>query len=173
MSKFPAMPMFIDAMLADTEHLTNEEFGAYHRLLYAMWRRNGAVPDNNRDLARICRASRRRWPHIKARLMTFLEEDDQGNLTQKKLRKEWQRLVYKMTQNVTHPLRLQLNENNELDLFSRARVPDPYKKEKAGAVFNGYAASGPSPGCEGRSGPPPQTALSQRLVAKGLKRGHH
>jgi len=53
MSKAPAMPMMIDAYIGDTTHLTTEEHGAYLLLLFAMWRRDGSVPDNDKDIARI------------------------------------------------------------------------------------------------------------------------
>ena len=84
MSQFPSMPLFVGDMLADTEHLSNEEFGVYHRLLYAMWRRNGWVPDDDDDLARICHVWRRRWPYVKKRLLPFLVQKD-GHLSQKNL----------------------------------------------------------------------------------------
>jgi uncharacterized protein YdaU (DUF1376 family) len=86
MSEFPSMPLFAGDMLADTEHLTNEEFGVYHRLLYAMWRRNGWVPDDDRDLARICHVSPQKWVFLKRRMMQFLICKD-GELSQKKLLK--------------------------------------------------------------------------------------
>ena len=53
MSKAPSMPMYWDAYLADTTHLSTEEHGAYLLLLAAMWRRDGWVPDDDRDNARI------------------------------------------------------------------------------------------------------------------------
>jgi uncharacterized protein YdaU (DUF1376 family) len=87
MSKAPAMPYFGDAFVADTMHLTTEEIGAYWLLLTAMWRHNGFVPDDDKDLSRITRTGKK-WKRIKARLapmLTFVE----GNITQKRLQKEW------------------------------------------------------------------------------------
>jgi uncharacterized protein YdaU (DUF1376 family) len=40
-AEFPALPLFTDALLADTGHLTEEEFGAYMRLLILEWRTAG------------------------------------------------------------------------------------------------------------------------------------
>jgi uncharacterized protein YdaU (DUF1376 family) len=87
MSRFPSMPLFAGDMLADTEHLTNEEFAVYHRLLYAMWRRNGWVPDDDVDLARICHVGTRAWHRLKPRMMQFLVRNEAGELSQKKLLK--------------------------------------------------------------------------------------
>lgn len=72
MSKAPAMPMYWDAYLADTTHLTTEEHGAYMLLLAAMWRRNGSVPDDDKDNARILGLTPAKWRKIKARLIGFL-----------------------------------------------------------------------------------------------------
>jgi uncharacterized protein YdaU (DUF1376 family) len=81
------MPLFAGDMLADTQHLTNEEFAVYHRLLYAMWRRNGWVPDDDVDLARICHVGTRAWHRLKPRMMEFLVRNEAGELSQKKLLK--------------------------------------------------------------------------------------
>ena len=71
MSKAPAMPMYWDAYLADTTHLTTEEHGAYMLLLAAMWRRDGSVPDDDKDNARIIGLTVAKWRKIKARLSVF------------------------------------------------------------------------------------------------------
>lgn len=92
MSKAPAMPFFVDAYLADTSHLTLEEHGAYVMLLMAMWRRDGTIPDDDKDNARILGVSRRKWLVIKERLLPFLEVYGPPNgrlLSQKRLQKEW------------------------------------------------------------------------------------
>lgn len=38
MAKFPALPLFTDAIMADCYHLSHEEFGLYLRILIMMWR---------------------------------------------------------------------------------------------------------------------------------------
>lgn len=38
MAEFPALPLFTDSILADTAHLTHEEFGAYMRVMILIWR---------------------------------------------------------------------------------------------------------------------------------------
>ena len=38
MATFPALPMWTDAILADCGYMPDEKFGAYHRLLYLIWR---------------------------------------------------------------------------------------------------------------------------------------
>lgn len=82
------MPMFWDAYLADTTHLSTEEHGAYLLLLGAMWRRNGSVPDNDRDNARILGLTPAKWRQIKGRLAPLLIIDN-GQITQKNLQKIW------------------------------------------------------------------------------------
>ena len=101
MSKAPAMPMYWDAYLADTTHLTTEEHGAYMLLLAAMWRRNGAVPDDDKDNARILGLTPAKWRKIKARFMVtisgFVVEND--TITQEKLRKTWENTQEKIDKN--------------------------------------------------------------------------
>lgn len=98
MSKAPAMPMYWDAYLADTTHLTTEEHGAYMLLLAAMWRRDGSVPDDDRDNARIIGLTVAKWRKIKARLSVFLIVKD-GMITQKNLQKIWENTQEKIDKN--------------------------------------------------------------------------
>lgn len=98
MSQAPLMPMFWDAYLADTTHLTTEEHGAYLLLLGAMWRRNGWVPDDDKDVARILGLTPAKWRKIKERLRGFLTFD-QGHITQKNLLKIWENTQEKIAKN--------------------------------------------------------------------------
>lgn len=98
MSKAPSMPMYWDAYLADTTHLTTEEHGAYMLLLGAMWRRNGWVPDDDRDNARILGLTVGKWRKIKARLAGFLTFQD-GEISQKKLLETWENTQEKIEKN--------------------------------------------------------------------------
>ncbi len=92
------MPMYWDAYLADTTHLTTEEHGAYLLLLGAMWRRNGSVPDHDADNARILGLTKAKWRKIKARLAPFLTFED-GEISQKKLQKTWKNTQEKIDKN--------------------------------------------------------------------------
>jgi uncharacterized protein YdaU (DUF1376 family) len=84
MTQLPYMPLYVDPLVADTDHMSAENFGAYMLLLCAMWRRGGWVPDNNSDLARICRVDPRRWSRVRAVLDPLLIQED-GKLSQKRL----------------------------------------------------------------------------------------
>lgn len=62
MADFPALPLWTDAYLSDTTHLSTEEHGAYLLLLLSAWRSaDCSLPDDDRVLSRICRLSERRW----------------------------------------------------------------------------------------------------------------
>lgn len=90
MSQAPAMPLYTDALLGDTLHLSTEEFGAYCLILFATWRNNGrALPDDDRALARICRVDIRKWKKsLRPRLVGFFDISGQ-KWSQKRLEKEW------------------------------------------------------------------------------------
>ncbi len=89
MSQAPIMPMATDAMIADTTHLTAEEFGAYHLILYATWRNNGVpLPDDHRRMARVCRVTPTRWRRLREVLSVFFDLTE-GCWRQKRLEKEW------------------------------------------------------------------------------------
>lgn len=83
------LPLWIDAFLRDTQHLSADEVGAYLLILMAMWSRaNCDFPDDDLRLARLCRVSPRLWKsRIGPALRPFLEVTG-GLLVSKRLRAE-------------------------------------------------------------------------------------
>lgn len=85
MAEFPAIPLWTDAYLADTGHLTTIEHGAYLLLLMTMWRAGGKLPNDDKLLARYTRLTPAQWQRIKPSLMPFFrissDSITQGRLT--------------------------------------------------------------------------------------------
>jgi uncharacterized protein YdaU (DUF1376 family) len=71
MSELPYMPSHISDEIADTEHLTNEELGAFRRLIRAMWRAGGRLPHDGKLLARYSRSGKR-WGAIAPTIMAMM-----------------------------------------------------------------------------------------------------
>lgn len=137
MSKAPAMPLYWDAYLADTTHLTTEEHGAYLLLLAAMWRRNGSVPDDDRDNARILGLTPAKWRKVKARLTQTVSgfHVEGGTIWQEKLQKTWKNTQEKIDKNRENGARggnAKHNKNNNLaqangsvSLKRNSSIPEP------------------------------------------------
>ncbi|KQP53054.1 YdaU family protein [Methylobacterium sp. Leaf106] len=88
MSAFPSLPLFTDAYIADTAHLTNEEHGAYLRLLMFAWRSPDCrLPDDDARITRMLGLTAKRWSSLKPAVMAFWSLDD-GFWTQKRLTRE-------------------------------------------------------------------------------------
>ncbi len=88
MAEFPALPLWTDAYLADTTHLTTLEHGAYLLLLMAMWRsKDCRLPADDRALSRYARVTTGQWARVKATLMAFFRLED-GHITQGRLTDE-------------------------------------------------------------------------------------
>lgn len=86
MAQFPAMPLWTDAYLGDTTHLTTIEHGAYLLLLMAMWRAEGhKLPNDMKMLARYARMTpgqfQRIWPVLKPFFRCASDSITQGRLT--------------------------------------------------------------------------------------------
>ncbi len=90
MSLAPFMPLFCDAYLGDTMHLSLEEHGAYLKLLMITWRNNGqALPDNDARLARMLGVTLDRWRRkLRPVLIGFFDLSD-GSWRQPRLEKQW------------------------------------------------------------------------------------
>lgn len=88
MAEFPILPLKTDALIADTSHMTAEQFGAYVRLLIVAWRHGGRLDNDERELARIVGVSIRDWRRLAPvvmRPMTVIE----NTVTQKRLTDTW------------------------------------------------------------------------------------
>lgn len=85
MADFPSLPLWTDAYLADTRHLSTVEHGAYLLLLMEAWRRPScSLPDDDRLLARLAGLSDDEWLKIKGIVLDFWQYDGR--------RKEWRQL---------------------------------------------------------------------------------
>jgi uncharacterized protein YdaU (DUF1376 family) len=80
MAEFPAFPLWTDAYLGDTIHLTTIEHGAYLLLLMAMWRNDGKLPDDDRMLARYARMTQGQWGRVSVTIRAFFKAYN-GTLT--------------------------------------------------------------------------------------------
>jgi uncharacterized protein YdaU (DUF1376 family) len=91
MADLPIMPLFTDALAADTVHLSPAEFGAYMRLLIYAWRTSGhGLPTDDLSLSRIV-GDYRNWSRLKLRVMAFWHIGEDGLYHQKRLDSEAKR----------------------------------------------------------------------------------
>jgi len=88
MAEFPALPLWTDAYLGDTTHLTTIEHGAYLLLLIVSWRTSECrLPDDDRLLARYARCTATQWRRLRPVLAEFFDIRD-GFWTQSRLTDE-------------------------------------------------------------------------------------
>lgn len=89
MSAPASIPVFGDAYLADTQHLTLEEHGAYFKLMIVAWRSpNCALPDDDRRIATMLGVGAKKWAALRPAVMAFWTLGTDG-WQQKRLLKEY------------------------------------------------------------------------------------
>jgi uncharacterized protein YdaU (DUF1376 family) len=89
MAEYPALPLFTDAFLADTLHLTAAQTGAYLMLLMVAWRTTDcSLPDDDIILAKYARMDKRAWAVNKSVIMSFWTKTDDCRWMQKRLKDE-------------------------------------------------------------------------------------
>lgn len=86
MASPPYMSVWVADWTADTQHLSCEQDGAYWRLIRALWRAHGVLPNDERKLAHIVGLSVKKWRAIAPDVMAFFEVD-QGGVQHEKLTK--------------------------------------------------------------------------------------
>lgn len=88
MAEFPALPLWTDAYIGDTAHLTNEEHGVYLRLLMIAWRSPScSLPDDDARLALMVGISTKKWKALRPTISAFWTIEN-GAWTQKRLTRE-------------------------------------------------------------------------------------
>lgn len=90
MAEYPYLPLFTDAFLASTDHLSDAETGLYLRLLMLMWRSPECrIPDDDAWLCRRLRLTDAIAVRSLCKEFCRSHVDHGRWLTQKRLRKEW------------------------------------------------------------------------------------
>jgi uncharacterized protein YdaU (DUF1376 family) len=100
MANFPAMPLFTDAYLGDTRHLTTLQHGAYLLMLMVAWRSTDcALPNDDVYLSRITGMDRRTWNANKETLLAFWRLNDEQKWVQARLKDEYNYVEQKRNNN--------------------------------------------------------------------------
>jgi len=86
MAEYAALPLFTDAYMADTRHLTAAQHGAYLLLLMTAWRMPDCkLPDDDQFLSRCASMDLRTWKANRHAVMSFWRLDDEKKWSQQRL----------------------------------------------------------------------------------------
>lgn len=126
MAEFPALPLWTDAFLADTLHLSTEEAGAYLLMLFTAWRRpNCDLPDDDKFLMKICRCDGRKWRHLRP-VMEQFHVIENGTWRQVRLQKE-RKYVGDLSQKQRANINARWSKNKGLG--DTTVIPDAYQTD--------------------------------------------
>jgi len=74
------MPLYVGDYLADTQHLTISQSGAYLHLIMAYWSKGKALPDDDGYLSAICRMTKEQWRQARPIVEEFFDRESNQNL---------------------------------------------------------------------------------------------
>ncbi len=162
MTDLPYMPTYWGDFLSDTTHLDGVQTGIYLMLLGNMWIRRGWVPDDDEQLARMCRIDLALWQSVKPILRPFLTLKS-GRFSQKRLldeKRKADRLVQKTRLRLEN-FRKAKNQQNQpdnaiSDVRTRTRTRTRTILKKKGTYV---------PKEKGPVGPPPDGGTSTPTLA--------
>ena len=128
MADFPALPLWTDAYLADTRHLSHAEHGRYLLMLMDMWRMpEKRFPNDDAWLARKFGCAEHEVDELFRPLIREFFQSDGNWICQKRLTREWHRLK-KTTQRQSDNAKARWNKENDGSHGSTtvALPPQPY-----------------------------------------------
>jgi len=126
MSDLPVLPIAVADLITDTTHMSAEQFGAYVRVLLAMWRNGAELDDDDAGLAQLTGVPLKRWRAMREIVLKPVSVID-GKLFQKRLSKTWDDVQ-----------RLRLQRVSAVNArWNRDRANDT--SEHAKSLRNGYA----------------------------------
>ena len=100
MAKFPHLPLWVDAYLADTLHLTHEEHGLYLMLLMTIWRSPDCkIPNDLEWVKRRLRATDNQMENLVKNLLDEFFTTTGNHITQKRLKEEYEYVKKKAKKN--------------------------------------------------------------------------
>ena len=100
MAKFPHLPLWVDAYLADTLHLTHEEHGLYLMLLMTIWRSPDCkIPNDLEWVKRRLRATDQQMENLVKNLLDEFFITTGNHITQKRLKEEYEYVRKKAKKN--------------------------------------------------------------------------
>ncbi len=180
MAKLPVLPVYTDAYLGDTMHLSLEEHGAYLKLLMIIWRNNGPIPDDDQRIARMLGITTQRWKEkLKPTISTFFDLSS-GTWLQKRLENERKKISNyssSMAQNGMkggRPKSLKSNGHDKAAGSLRPKPqetnPYPYKKEEEESP-NGDSSPSESPNGDSCPSPDAEFEEAYRLYPRHVGRG--
>lgn len=124
MADLNIMPVFTDAYLADTTHLSREQHGSYMLLLLAMWRAGGRLKNDPEFLMRVAKCGEKAWPKTWAVLEPLLQVDADF-VSQKRLASEYARAEAKVKlnrENASKGGKAKALNNNKMPLANANRT---------------------------------------------------
>lgn len=137
MAEFAALPIFTDAMIADTSHLSDKEFGRYMRLLMVCWRSPQCrIPNDSAWIAKRLRLDSLQYDaEIQPLIEEFFSAECSGNanayahtckwITQKRLLKEFVHVRNKVEKNRAAAKSRWDKEKTTCERISKRNAPTP------------------------------------------------
>jgi len=138
-AEFPSLPLFTDSLIADTGHLTNEEFGAYMRLMVLTWRNPGCrIPNDDMWVMRRVGCNQSDYNRLYKPLLDEFFKTTGNWLFQKRLKKEFSHIKkYRKRQSDNAKLRWNKEKEPSHRNAQSGNAPNPtqpiVKKEEAKA----------------------------------------
>ena len=157
MAEHPFMPLWTDAYLADTHHLTTLEHGAYLLLLLTAWRtKEKCLLDDDKLLARYTGLTPSQWKRVAPTIRAFFDAKD-GRLYQGRLTREAKAVKQKCERQSRNAM-AKYQKSNKTD--SAMGVPNASQTDAARAIAIAKTNESPK---GGDSGAPLTPLVSQDL----------